>query len=79
MGFDRSGASGAPDATGTPKRIREIRLVGTDCDWSLGAGPVVEGPLLSLVMVMAGRSAFLGDLAGNGAAVLGTCLRPESI
>lgn len=57
-------------ATGTPKRIQGLRLAATDQDWSLGDGPTVEGPMLSVVMAMAGRPAHLPDLTGPGAVVL---------
>jgi len=48
------------------KRIAGLRLSATDCDWSAGDGPGVEGPLSSLVFVMAGRRAQLEDLSGEG-------------
>ncbi len=48
------------------KRIAGLRLSASDSDWSVGDGPSVEGPLASLVLVMAGRSAPLEDLAGDG-------------
>lgn len=46
--------------------VRGLTLVATDTDFREGSGPVVEGPVLALVMVMAGRSAYLGELAGDG-------------
>jgi hypothetical protein len=48
------------------KRIAGLRLSATDADWSAGDGPCVEGPLASLVFVMAGRQAPLKDLSGEG-------------
>ena len=53
-------------ATGTPKRIRGLELRATDTDWSTGDGPVVEGPLQSLVLAMAGRGDALDELSGDG-------------
>jgi uncharacterized protein (TIGR03083 family) len=47
-----------------------LSLRATDADFRVGAGPEVSGPLLSLVMVMAGRAAFLSDLDGDGLAAL---------
>jgi hypothetical protein len=41
-----------------------------DIAWSTGQGPVVEGPMESLVLVMAGRRAGLDDLTGEGISVL---------
>ena len=46
--------------------IKGLRLVATDADFRSGSGPEVGGPLLSLVMAMAGRSAVLDDLDGDG-------------
>ncbi|MGC9960400.1 MAG: maleylpyruvate isomerase family mycothiol-dependent enzyme [Acidimicrobiales bacterium] len=48
------------------KRIAGLRVSATDVDWSTGDGPSVEGPLASLVLVMAGREALLEELSGEG-------------
>jgi uncharacterized protein (TIGR03083 family) len=56
---------------GGKKRIQGLRLVTTDTGWSYGAGPEVSGPAMSLLLAMTGRAAGIGDLAGDGAAVLG--------
>ena len=48
------------------KRIAGLRMSATDSDWSAGDGPSVEGPLASLIFVMAGRKAPLEDLSGEG-------------
>lgn len=48
------------------KRIAGLRMSATDTDWATGDGPSVEGPLASLIFVMAGRTAPLEDLAGEG-------------
>jgi len=47
--------------------VKGLRLEASDSDFRAGRGPLVRGPLLSLVMVMAGRPAFLPDLHGEGA------------
>jgi uncharacterized protein (TIGR03083 family) len=52
------------------KRIAGLRLSATDSGWSAGEGPVVEGPLASLILVMAGRPAPLQDLSGAGTQTL---------
>ncbi len=52
------------------KRIAGLRLSATDSDWSAGEGPAVEGPLASLVLVMAGRAPALEDLSGEGTRAL---------
>ncbi|HEY3605878.1 MAG TPA: maleylpyruvate isomerase family mycothiol-dependent enzyme [Pseudonocardiaceae bacterium] len=50
--------------------VRGLALRATDADFRAGTGAEVCGPLLSLVMVMAGRGAFLPDLSGAGVAEL---------
>jgi uncharacterized protein (TIGR03083 family) len=55
---------------GSKKRIAGVRLRATDCDWTHGNGPEVAGPMVSLLMVMAGRKAHLDDLTGEGVATL---------
>ena len=47
-------------------RIRGLRLVATDIDWSTGRGPVVEGPAEPLLMAMAGRADAVDQLTGAG-------------
>ena len=56
---------------GTKKRIEGLRLVGTDVDWSHGAGPEVTGPGLPLLLAMTGRPEGLAALSGAGVATLG--------
>ncbi len=51
---------------GSKKRIDGFRLVATDTTWSHGAGPTVQGPILSLVLAMTGRADALADLEGDG-------------
>ena len=48
------------------RRVRGLRLVGTDLDWTSGSGPVVEGPAEPLLMAMAGRADALDELGGPG-------------
>ncbi|NMO90239.1 maleylpyruvate isomerase family mycothiol-dependent enzyme [Actinomycetospora sp. TBRC 11914] len=51
-------------------RVRGLRLVATDLDWSSGSGPTVEGPAEPLLMAMAGRAHALDELSGPGRATL---------
>ncbi len=51
---------------GTKDRIAGLTLVASDTSWTHGSGPVVEGPLLSLLMAATGRGAFCDDLTGDG-------------
>ena len=46
--------------------VKGLALRATDADFQEGTGPEVHGPLLSLVLAMAGRPAFLADLGGDG-------------
>jgi uncharacterized protein (TIGR03083 family) len=55
---------------GGKKRIAGLRLVATDCDWSIGDGPEVAGPGSSLLLAMVGREAGLDGLTGPGVADL---------
>ncbi|MEY2470465.1 MAG: hypothetical protein QOF21_3163 [Actinomycetota bacterium] len=55
---------------GAKKRIAGLKLVATDTDWTHGDGPEVRGPMIALLMVMAGREAALSDLSGDGVATL---------
>ncbi|MFI6318379.1 maleylpyruvate isomerase family mycothiol-dependent enzyme [Nonomuraea sp. NPDC050556] len=52
------------------RRLRGLRFVATDTDWSIGEGEVVEGPMQSLLLILSGRPAALPDLTGAGTAAL---------
>jgi uncharacterized protein (TIGR03083 family) len=47
-------------------RVRDVRLVATDIDWSFGRGPEVRGTAEALLMAVAGRPVVLGELSGPG-------------
>ncbi|MER6004229.1 maleylpyruvate isomerase family mycothiol-dependent enzyme [Nonomuraea angiospora] len=54
------------------RRLRGLRLVATDVDWSVGEGDVVEGPVQALLLLISGRPAALPSLRGaTGAALAG--------
>jgi hypothetical protein len=55
---------------GTKARIAGVTLPATDKAWSHGAGPSVEGPMLSQLLAMTGRQVVLDGLTGEGVAVL---------
>ena len=61
---------GSNMVAGTKRRITGLALRATDIDWSTGSGPVVSGPMLSLLMTMAGRHAAIEDLDGEGVETL---------
>jgi uncharacterized protein (TIGR03083 family) len=51
---------------GAKSRIAGLSLRSTDTAWTIGSGPEVTGPMLALVLAMAGRPAGLDDLSGDG-------------
>jgi uncharacterized protein (TIGR03083 family) len=51
---------------GAKDRIAGLTLRASDTSWSTGTGPEVTGPLLALVLAMAGRGAALEELSGPG-------------
>ncbi|MEU2177921.1 maleylpyruvate isomerase family mycothiol-dependent enzyme [Nocardia sp. NPDC019219] len=52
---------------GSQKRLRGIRLVATDAEWSSGTGTTeISGPLSDLLLVATGRAAGLAGLTGTG-------------
>lgn len=55
---------------GTKRRIAGLSLQATDAAWGTGSGPVVAGPMLSLLIAMAGRCASIEDLEGDGVDML---------
>lgn len=59
----------------TKKRIAELGFTASGTAWSTGHGPIVEGPVKSLVVVMAGRRAGLEDWTGEGVAALSACMQ----
>ncbi len=57
-----------------PLPYHSYRLIATDTEWSVGEGPEIRGPILAIVLLLTGRMAGHADLAGPGAAALGTTL-----
>jgi uncharacterized protein (TIGR03083 family) len=54
----------------TRKRARDLRLTATDGPFTAGAGPLVSGTTLALIMAMAGRAPYCGELDGDGVTIL---------
>ncbi|MDF9874269.1 MULTISPECIES: maleylpyruvate isomerase family mycothiol-dependent enzyme [Streptomyces] len=52
------------------RRVRGLRLVASDGPFTTGAGPLVSGTTMALVMAMAGRASYLGELEGEGVGLL---------
>jgi len=51
---------------GGRRRIEGLTMKASDTDFALGSGPVVEGPIMSLVLAATGRKAALDELSGPG-------------
>jgi uncharacterized protein (TIGR03083 family) len=52
------------------KGLRGYAFVATDADFRAGAGPLVEGPVDAILLLLTGRRVGLSRLAGPGAAEL---------
>ena len=55
---------------GGKQHAEGLTLVASDADVSIGGGPVVEGALVSLLLLASGRRIALGDVAGPGVSTL---------
>jgi hypothetical protein len=63
--------AGTPAAFGGARELMSgVRLTATDADVSIGDGPDVAGPALSLLLAVSGRRVALGDLDGPGVPAL---------
>jgi uncharacterized protein (TIGR03083 family) len=51
---------------GAQKRLKGVELVASDAEWTVGAGPRVEGPMGQLLLLMTGRDVALRALSGPG-------------
>jgi len=67
-----------PDPFAVPRRrTHGLRLVATDVSWSRGDGPTVRGPGEAIMMAVAGRTAAITDLEGEGVDLLRARLAPR--
>jgi len=55
---------------GAKELVRRVRITAADADVSIGDGPEVSGPALSLLLAITGRSVALSDLDGPGVVAL---------
>ncbi|WP_033290610.1 maleylpyruvate isomerase family mycothiol-dependent enzyme [Amycolatopsis jejuensis] len=55
---------------GAAQRLRGLRAIATDLDWSAGKGTEVRGPAEALLLSLAGRRAAVADLTGPGVPML---------
>lgn len=53
------------------KRLAGVRLVATDCDWTVGTGAEVRGTMGDLLLVLSGRTISVPELTGQGVTRLG--------
>jgi uncharacterized protein (TIGR03083 family) len=53
--------------TGSTHVVRHTTMRATDVEWERGRGPLVEGPMLELLMMCAGRDPDAAVLTGDGA------------
>jgi uncharacterized protein (TIGR03083 family) len=47
-------------------RVAGLTLQATDIDWTVGSGPIVEGPAMALLLAASGRKSALDELTGPG-------------
>lgn len=57
-------------AIGARRRLRGLRLVATDLEWSAGSGSEVRGSAEALLMAVTGRPGIVDELTGPGQPVL---------
>jgi uncharacterized protein (TIGR03083 family) len=62
--------AGSQAIIGGRDRVAGLTLKATDADFSVGSGPVVEGPAISLLLAAAGRKSALDELRGPGVEIL---------
>ncbi|HZC69561.1 MAG TPA: maleylpyruvate isomerase family mycothiol-dependent enzyme [Jatrophihabitans sp.] len=60
---------------GGKQRVAGLMLVATDTDFSVGSGPIVEGPAVALMLAASGRTPALAELGGPGLDTLVTRCR----
>jgi uncharacterized protein (TIGR03083 family) len=62
--------SGSDTIIGGKTRMSDLTFTASDTDYSVGSGPVVEGPAISLLLAATGRKSALDDLSGPGVELL---------
>jgi uncharacterized protein (TIGR03083 family) len=55
---------------GGKTRVAGLTLKATDTDFSVGSGPLVQGPAISLLLAASGRKSALDELTGPGVETL---------
>ena len=62
---------------GAKKRFSNINLFATDTPWQSGMGSILQGPVLSLLLLATGRKAALDDVEGPGLDIVRNRLDPR--
>jgi uncharacterized protein (TIGR03083 family) len=57
---------------GGKTRVGGLTLTASDTNFSIGAGPEVNGPAVSLMLAASGRKSALSELSGPGVQILAT-------
>ncbi|MGW8989785.1 maleylpyruvate isomerase family mycothiol-dependent enzyme [Streptomyces zhihengii] len=63
---------------GAKELTSRVRLTATDAEVSVGEGPEVRGPALSLLLAVSGRRTALGELDGPGLGALASPTGPAA-
>ena len=58
------------ERVGGKTRVDGLTLKATDIEYSVGSGPVVEGPAISLLLAASGRHSAIDELSGPGVETL---------
>lgn len=58
--------AGSNAIIGGKRRVAGLTLKATDTDFSVGDGPIVEGPAMALLLAASGRGVALDELSGPG-------------
>jgi uncharacterized protein (TIGR03083 family) len=61
------------------RQLRGFTLAARDHPWTVGDGPLVEGPVGALLMLVTGRHVVLPELSGPGADELRARLQPSRV
>jgi uncharacterized protein (TIGR03083 family) len=64
--------AGSDVIIGGKSRVAGLTLTATDTELSIGTGPAVEGPVMSLLLAASGRKVALDELTGPGVDTLRT-------
>jgi uncharacterized protein (TIGR03083 family) len=64
--------AGSDAIIGGKTRMAGLTFKADDVDFSVGSGPLVEGPAISLLLAATGRKSALADLSGPGVETLRT-------